>query len=141
MVTTMAEQDPVRKFLIAKGCPEHVVRRGLGGLVEDWEKVVQSVEHGYSLGLEDYLNDLDGSQLLEEMLEIASPGEKKKYLPRIHRADRVMKSLSASVERCLWGEETARKEGWTPEKNWWYFSRPIKGNPEFLSELDRTAES
>ena len=83
----MKEKDPVGEFLRKRGCPEHVVRGGLRGLAESWEEVVRSVEEGYSLGLDDYLNDMDGRQLLDETLAIA-PRRDQKDLPQANPAGR-----------------------------------------------------
>jgi hypothetical protein len=49
----------VQDYLRANGYPEHVVRGGKAGLVRRWSEFVERVERGYSLGLEDYRNDLD----------------------------------------------------------------------------------
>ena len=132
----MQGKDPVGEFLRKRGCPEHVVRGGLRGLAESWEEVVRSVEEGYSLGLDDYLNDLDGRQLLDEALAVAAAQEKKTALQRVRRADAKMKTLVRPAGRCLWGDETARQEGWTAKKNWWYFSMPIRPSEELLAEID-----
>ncbi len=78
----MRENDPVGEFLRKRGCPEHIVRGGLQGLLEGWEEVVRSVGEGYSLGLDDYLNDMDGRQLLEEALAVAPAQEKRSILAR-----------------------------------------------------------
>jgi len=129
--------EPVADFLRDRGCPDHVVEGGLRGLVDTWEDVVESVGRGYPLGLDDYLNDLDGRELLEGALAVASKGEKMKYVERILRADRRMKALVKPAGRCLWGDDTAKREGWTPQKNWWYFSRPIDAGPDLLSELGK----
>jgi hypothetical protein len=134
----MNGKDPVGEFLRKRGCPEHVSRGGLRGLTENWEEIVRSVEEGYSLGLDDYLNDLDGRQLLEEVLAIASAEDRKAWLRRIHRADKKMKTIVRPAGRCLWGDETARQEGWTAEKNWWYFSIPTRSGEEILSEIDES---
>jgi len=131
----MKEKDPVGEFLRKRGCPEHVVRGGLRGLAESWEEVVRSIEEGYSLGLDDYLNDLDGRQLLEEALAVAPAQEKKTALQRVRRADAKMQTLVRPSGRCLWGDETARQEGWTARKNWWYFSIPVNPGEELLNEL------
>ena len=133
----MKEKDPVGEFLRKRGCPEHVVRGGLRGLAESWEEVVRSVEEGYSLGLDDYLNDLDGRQLLEEALAVAPAQEKKTALQRVRRADAKMQTLVRPSGRCLWGDETARQEGWTARKNWWYFSIPVNPGEELLNELGK----
>jgi hypothetical protein len=132
----MQGKDPVREFLRKRGCPEHVVRLGLQGLVEVWEEVVRSVAEGYSLGLDDYLNDMDGRQLLEESLAVATAQEKRSILARVRKADADMRALIRPSGRCLWGDETARQEGWTERKNWWYYGRPIEAGDELLAELD-----
>ena len=131
----MQGKDSVGEFLRKRGCPEHVVRGGLRGLAESWEEVVRSIEEGYSLGLDDYLNDLDGRQLLEEALAVAPAQEKKTTLQRVRRADAKMQTLVRPSGRCLWGDDTARQEGWTARKNWWYFSIPVNPGEELLNEL------
>lgn len=132
----MNQQDPVRGFLMKRGCPDHVVQGGLTGLVEAWEDVALSVAQGYGLGLDDYLNDVDGRQLLEEALVLASADEKKAVLQRVRRADRAMKALVRPSKRCLWGNETAQERRWTAERNWWYFSVPREAGPDLLSEIE-----
>jgi hypothetical protein len=49
----------IQNYLRENGYPEHIVREGRAGLVRRWRKFVDQVERGYSLGLEDYRNDLD----------------------------------------------------------------------------------
>jgi hypothetical protein len=132
----MQGKDPVGEFLRKRGCPEHVVRGGLRGLAESWEEVVRSVEEGYSLGLDDYLNDMDGRQLLDETLAVAPAKGKKNCLKKIRQADAKMKTLVRPAARCLWGDETARQEGWTLKKNWWYFTRPIRAGEDLLAEIE-----
>ena len=132
----MQGKDPVGEFLRKRGCPEHVIRGGLRGLAESWEEVVRSVEEGYGLGLDDYLNDMDGRQLLDETLAIAPAEVKKTCLKRIRQADSKMQKLVRPAGRCLWGDETARQEGWTLKKNWWYFSRPIEAGEDLLAEIE-----
>ena len=131
----MKDQDPVGEFLRNRGCPEHVARGGLQGLVESWEEVVRSVEEGYSLGLDDYLNDMDVRQLLDETLAVVPAEVKKTCLKRIRQADAKMQTLVRPAGRCLWGDETARQEGWTAKKNWWYFSLPVKAGEDLLAEI------
>jgi hypothetical protein len=104
--------------------------------VENWEEVVHSVEEGYSLGLDDYLNDMDGRQLIEEALHISPARDKETVLKRLRQADAKMQWLVKPAGRCLWGDETARQKGWTAKKNWWYFSIPIHPGEELLGELD-----
>jgi hypothetical protein len=136
MVEEMNTRDPVREFLRQRGCPEPVTQGGLHGLVKKWENTVRAVKQGYAFGLDDYLNDLDGRQLIEETFAVASEKQKEAFLDRVRRADTLMKSLTVPLEKCLWGETVAKSEGWTPKKNWWYFSKPINAAPELLSEIE-----
>jgi hypothetical protein len=129
-------EDAVRDFLRESGCGQHIIEKGLAGLVGNWEKVVQSVDEGYSLSLDDYLNDLDSRQLLGEALAVASSDEMEKFEARIQLADDQMKSLTTRTSVCLWGDEVAEEEGWTPKKNWWYYARPIEANADLLAEID-----
>ncbi len=47
-----------------------------------------------------------------------------------------MQWLVKPAGRCLWGDETARQEGWTANKNWWYFSIPTRPGEELLREIE-----
>ena len=127
--------DDVREFLREKGCSFPVAERGLAGLVESWEKVVKSVEAGYSMTLDDYLNDLDARQLLDEALNVASLAEQQKFEDRIRQADDQMKGQTTRSNVCLWGDELAEEEGWTPKRNWWYYACPVDADAELLAEI------
>jgi hypothetical protein len=54
----------VEAYLRENGYPEHVVRDGKQGLLLGWRQFVEQVEKGYTLGLEDYRNDLDVRAIL-----------------------------------------------------------------------------
>ena len=125
--------DPVREFLKRRGSPEHVVRGGLPGLVENWERVVESVKRGYNLGLDDYLNDMDGRQLLDEALKLAKADQA--YIERVRRADESMRRLVKPIGRSLWGEKNAKEHGWSAEKNWWYFAVPVNAGRALTDDL------
>ena len=132
----MSTIDPVRAYLHETGCGDHVIRKGLPGLVESWEKTVQAVEAGYQQGLDDYLNDLDARQLLAEALTVATDEQREEVEERIQQADDAMQNLTTITDICLWGDEVAAEEGWTAKQNWWYFARPQKANPDLLAEID-----
>jgi hypothetical protein len=127
--------DPVSEFLARRGCPPHVVAGGLEGLLARWERVVDEVDAVYRLGLDDYLDDMDLRQLLEEALAVAPPAAGDAVAPRLREADERMRELVVDWGRCLWGEEQAREHGWTPERNWWYFTRPAGPGLELREEL------
>jgi hypothetical protein len=120
----MTRKDPVRDFLKRRGCPAHVVEGGLEGLLEAWEKTASAVARGYGLGLDDYLNDVDGREILEAALRAAESSQRNALLPRLEAADRMIRGHLKPPGPCLWGENEALERDWTPERNWWYFRRP-----------------
>ena len=44
-------------------------------------------------------------------------------------------SGTRDLKKCVWGKGTARKEKWTPQKNWWYFRKPVRSNAQLEDEL------
>lgn len=133
----MADTDPVRSYLRLKGAPYSVITRGLRGLVENWERIADMVTAGYSLTLEDYLNDMDGRQLLQNGLGVAPPELRDAFLDRVRAADERMKALVIPAGRCLWGAIVASEEGWKEDTHWWYFTRPQAPGPGLRAELER----
>jgi hypothetical protein len=127
--------DPVQTLLRARGCPERIVEGGISGLVEDWEQVVAHIAAGYKLGLDDWLNDMDVRQILADSLALATTAAPKKLMTRIRAADEKLKELVAPAGRCLWGDGLAKRNGWTLEKNWWYFMRPRQAAADLLQDL------
>lgn len=128
--------EPVREYLREKGCAQHVIVGGLEGLIGAWEKAVESVERGYELGLDDYLNDLDVRQLIAETLAIDGLENAQEYHERVRQVDERMRSRVRLTGDCLWGNAAATRHGWSADKNWWYFSVPKTAGPELLIDLN-----
>ena len=131
----MTPQDSVRAFLQERGCPQTVVRRGLRGLVERWEQTVQEIRAGYRLGIDDYLNDMDGRQLIEEILRTVPAAGTPSLIRRVRDADAMLRPLLQPAPRCLWGMEAAAQHGWTPDRQWWYFQQPKSPGDELTDDL------
>jgi hypothetical protein len=132
------QDDPVRDYLRQSGAPYSVVAQGLRGLVENWERVVEQVVDGYPLTLDDYLNDMDGRQLLQNALDLAPDEVRGAFLPRVLDADTRIRQNLVPAGRCLWGSIVAEEEQWIDEVNWWYFERPRNPGPRLKQELDAT---
>lgn len=131
----MNEQDSVRDYLAERGCAKAVIEGGLAGLIEQWEALAASVEEGYGLGLDDYLNELDVRQLLADALAVAPKEEATLLADQWQRADEQFLSLTQPTEACLWGPEVAEEEGWSAKNNFWYYRRPRRGDADFLAEI------
>ncbi|MEP6574693.1 MAG: hypothetical protein ABJD11_18475 [Gemmatimonadota bacterium] len=127
--------DPVRDLLRRQGAPYSVIANGLRGLVENWERVVSMVLDGYPLTLDDYLNDMDGRQLLENALDVTPDEVRESVISRVRDADMRIRMSLVPAGRCLWGRIVAEDEGWREDRNWWYFERPRAPGPTLAEEL------
>jgi hypothetical protein len=123
------------EYLRGEGAPDRVVQGGLDVLLEGWERTVTAVEEGYTRGYEEYLNDLDGRQLLAQALARVTPAQGGAVEERLALLDGRMHAATTPVTRCLWGTIVAEEEGWGPVANWWYYARPQRGPAEFLAEF------
>ena len=133
----MPREDPVREFLEARGCPEHIVDGGLDGLLERWESAVDDVDEIYPLGLDDYLDDMDIRELIEGAVLAAPPEARRAALKRLEKMDARMTKLLVPSGRCLWGSDLAEQHDWTPQRNWWYFMQPREPGPELKEDLEK----
>ncbi len=132
----MSKQDSVKSYLTERGCAAAVVEGGFAGLIEQWEALVTSVEEGYELGLDDYLNELDVRQILADAQANAPHEETAPFTEPLQRADEQFQALTQATEACLWGEEVAEEEGWSAKNNFWYYRRPRRGDADFLAEIN-----
>jgi hypothetical protein len=107
----------VQDYLRANGYPEHVVRGGKAGLVRRWREFVEQVERGYSLGLEDYRNDLDVRAILAR-----ARGEDE----NVRALDERLKKMLKSDVR-VW--ESAAGDPF------WDFGYPHNADDDLLSDL------
>jgi hypothetical protein len=123
--------DPIRRFLRARGAGGHVVDGGLAGLVDAWEQTADQIEVGYPLTLDDYLNDLDARQLIELALR-SMPEPRGSLLARLRRADARVRAGSVPVPRSVWGEEHR-----ADARSWWYFRVPRAPGPDLAEDLAR----
>lgn len=131
----MTDHDPAREFLARRGCAEHVVARGLQGLLHAWARVVDEIARGYRFGLDDYCNDMDGRQLLAEALQAVDELAARPVAATLAGLDARAKGLLAPPGACVWGDELARQNGWSPDANWWYFRTPLHPGGELAEDL------
>lgn len=126
--------DPVRSLLRARGCPPDVVDGGLVGLQRSWTAIVESIAAGYELTLDDYLNDMDLRDLLAAAQDVAAADELEAVREEIVRADAEHFALTVPC-RCLWGDDIAEEDGLDPEREWWYYRRPITMGDQLRDDL------
>jgi hypothetical protein len=114
-----------------------MTRRGrVDTLAAAWEAFAQDLGNGYELGLDDYLNDLDGRRLLAEALA-AGDGQPNELAERVEAADARVRAATKPQTTCLWGAKNAARERLDAEKHWWYFAVPKRFGEEFRRDLAR----
>ena len=131
----MKDDDEVRTRLQSMGTSEQVIAGGLDGLVSKWEAFAREIEIGYKLDIDSYRNDVDVRQLIGDLITHV-PTIPKEKIRRIHKADDSVRQ-SSKIAKCIWSDSIARKEGWTAEKNWWYFIIPRNLGGELRGDLDK----
>ena len=108
----------VRHYLSENGYPEHVVREGRAGLVRRWREFVEQVERGYSLGIEDYRNDLD----VRGILALAKADDAE-----VHALDGRLRKLLTPTSVRVW------ESG--PDHAFWDFGYPQNAGPDLIEDL------
>jgi hypothetical protein len=116
--------DSARQYLSDRAYPRHVIDGGLEFLLSGWERVCESVARGEVQYRDDYLNDMDGRQILAEMRSHLDAEQVREADVRIAKADAKIRANLVPTKTCIWGDENARKSGFVPGRNWWYYHRP-----------------
>ena len=112
------KSDPVQKFLRDNKYPAHLVKEGGAGLVRRWREFVEQVEKGYTLGLEDYRNDLDVRAIIE----------------RAEAEDDEIRLLDLRLKKMLTGKKKRVWESGTGDP-FWDFGYPKNARGELLEGL------
>lgn len=128
------DHDAVHTYLVTRGCSPLVVRRGLGGLLEQWSTIVTQAEAGRDMSLDEWLNDMDLRDILAGALAAAASRERRAASTRLDDADERFHAVT-EPSPCLWGEGIAQTNAWRPEWQWWYFRRPTVPGPQLKEDL------
>ena len=131
----MSASREVTEWLMARGCPEHVVEGGADGLLLQWERLAAACGHVYVGGLEDWLNDLDDRHMLFELAQELPEAISETFDARLAAADAGLRVGTRVVPDCVWGEDLAKANGWSPEVEWWYWRAPRYTGPMLAEEL------
>jgi hypothetical protein len=124
--------DDVRAFLRDRGLADEIVADGLEGIVTRWEQAAREAERErYPFGIEDWLNELDGRQLAHELVDAVPAALGASLAARLEEADARMRAATQEWPECLWGGALAKRMGWKPRREWWYWRRPHAVNEDF----------
>ena len=131
----MAKPDRVTEALRTRGVAERVLKGGLVGLVEAWERFGGELERGYAGNLDQWLNDVDVRDILDTAMRAATDDERRSLRRRVRLADESVRLNLMPSGRCLWGAKNAAKHGWSAGRQWWYFLEPKRKNPELARQI------
>ncbi|MBK7368565.1 MAG: hypothetical protein IPJ04_11820 [Candidatus Eisenbacteria bacterium] len=121
----MSAHDDVTLFLRARGLADESVAAGAEGLVLRWEQAARDAEHErYPFGVEDWLDELDGRQMLAEMIASIPGALSGALTARLAEADSRVDASTELAGECLWGAKMAKRMKWSPREHWWYWRRP-----------------
>ena len=110
----------VQEYLRDNDYPEHILKGGRTGLVGRWREFIEQVEHGYSLGIEDYRNDLD----VRGILALAEAEDAD-----VHALDARLQKLLTATDVRVW------ESG--PGEAFWDFGYPRNAGADLLADLRR----
>lgn len=100
-----------------------MIEGGLDYLVSSWERTASAVAAGdEAWAWEEWVNDLDTRQILQDVLDHVP--ESAVALEAVERADTKFAASTRTTNECQWYEDVAAREGWTPDRNWWYWRAP-----------------
>lgn len=121
----MTKPDAVHAFLADRGLADEVVAEGAEGLVARWEQAAREAERErYPFGVEDWLNELDGRQLLHELQAAVPAALAGSLAARLEEADQRVRAATQTAGERLWGGGLAKRMDWRPAREWWYWRTP-----------------
>jgi hypothetical protein len=131
----MSADDPVTEYLAERGVAARVIEGGVAGLADRWEAIVDALEEGYDLTLDDWLNDMDLRDILAGALSVAPATLRTAVSAQVAESDRRFLAATLPTGGPLWGEEIAAEEGHDSATQPWFFRRPKRPGPELAGEL------
>ncbi|MEP6762815.1 MAG: hypothetical protein ABJB66_00825 [Gemmatimonadaceae bacterium] len=98
-------------------------------MVKRWTQIVADVGRGYALTFDDYLNDLDLRRQIDQRLwelELGETNVDEGIREVLADVDETFREVTVAMEENVWGDENARDEGWSAEREWFYYRMPIE---------------
>lgn len=128
------EEKMIETILLKLNLAEHVVNGGILRLINNWINTVRECKKGYDLTIEDYINDLDGRYIIEEVMNsLTDSNLKKKIKLAINQADIDFKQILIETNKCVLGSAVANQ--FPKEKYWWYWGIINNARGELLKDL------
>jgi hypothetical protein len=126
--------DLVAEYFVKRGVSENVQRKGLRGIIAEWEAIAHGAAH-YSLTLDDWLNDVDLRDIIAGALVVAPDHMRRDLQPVLARADDVFRAATVDAGQPLSGVFTDGADQPNPIRQWWYFRRPVNPGETMRHDL------
>jgi len=115
----------VRAYCEARGFSSLVRERGFPYLLEGWADTVGAIEAGYAALFDEYLNDVDGRRIIDELATHATDAEWAAVESALPALDSRFVAATRPVPSCVWGDWNAAKYGYSPARDCWYYRLPV----------------
>lgn len=122
----LSPSPKVRQFCLEQGFSFRVCEDGFEFLLRGWESTVSEIETGYRALFDDYLNDVDGRDIINRLLPFADDEERTMIESSLPQVDSRFLDATVPTRRCIWGDEAAARNGLDEGRHWWYFRIPQK---------------
>ena len=129
--------DKITNYLRSQNYADHVIKGGLPRLLSDWESASQEVAKGNPAYImyEEFLNDMDGRRIIQECFELLTSEEQLPISEKLMKIDEEFKKGTIETASCIWGEENAKKYGYSRDVYWYYYRRPKVLDDSWPEEL------
>ncbi|MDB5293361.1 MAG: hypothetical protein JWL69_4602 [Phycisphaerales bacterium] len=107
----------IQNYCRSRGHSRNVVDGGLEYLVSGWRDTVTRLHAGYKRGIFEYMNDLDGRSILEEVLPLATEAERRAVLDALSTLDAEFRDLTVA-------SKVRVSESGNNRHYWWLYRLP-----------------
>ena len=133
MLNQYPHNDKIKQVI--KDCADFVVNDGLNYLIPTWKKFTENVDKDDGSIIYEYLNDLDTRNIIDRILPFVTDKERHEIVTEIEQYDKNFISKTFEAKECLWGSENEIKEGYTRQKNFYYYRAP-----QYLIDIEADIE-
>jgi hypothetical protein len=85
---------------------------------------VGDVVEGYTALFDEYLNEMDGRRIIDELLPLADAAERVMVEASLPVLDNSFIEATLPTDSCIWGEDVAQRHEYQPGRDWWYYRIP-----------------
>jgi hypothetical protein len=118
----MNNEEKVKEFLKKRRVAEHVIKGGIKYLFDCWKKFVEDCEKNSYMEIEEYLNDLDGRDILQDVIEEFEKEDIMKWVViEVKKYDERFRKLLFNTDVCAWGKPNEHKYISTKKTRFWYW--------------------